>query len=61
MKFLITLAAAASLAFFAGSCERHSWEDSKSLFKPHEDHADHDEDHKKDGETGEKKADSEQS
>ena len=42
MKFLITLAAAASLAFFAGSCERHSWEDSKTLFKPHEDgHADH--------------------
>ena len=45
MKFLITLAAAASFAFFAGSCERHSWEESQSLFKT--DHGgDHSKDHK---------------
>ena len=52
MKFLLALAAAASIAFFTGSCERHSWDDSKALFEEH-----HDDDHKGDKNDGDKKKD----
>ena len=47
MKFVLALAAVASLTFFTGSCERHSWEDTKVLFQNEHDEEHGDEDHKK--------------
>ena len=57
MKFTLALIAAASISFLFGSCERHSWEESKVLFEAHGSHGDHG-DHGKGGKEGkEKKAD----
>jgi len=38
MKIPFPVLALALLGLFAGGCNRHSWEDTKELYKEHGDH-----------------------